>query len=228
MLGLRATVCALLLMSQQPQAQPAAPPQRANDAPPVQQSLDKLNALLARVPNASLSANFAEWRVRVVVSKLRTLSANWPLQSPADYRANLDGSVRAMEQAVTVRDPDRLTAILEALADDLEVKLEHCNQSGGKLGGSVIVRVRTVQDGQEIRNWQVFYLPKVLEAIGADSADRFPQLSSPTNETLVPGRYVMWLQDPSTRRVSDRTIVKVGEGKAELQLDLPVPAGPPR
>ena len=37
------------------------------------------------------------------------------------------------------------TAVLQSLADDLETKLEHCNQSGGKLGSSVVVRVRTLR-----------------------------------------------------------------------------------
>ena len=60
------------------------------------------------------------------------------------------------------------------------------------------------------------------------SPDLFPQLSSPTNETLVPGRYVMWARDPATARLGERTVVKVGEGKKELLLDLPVPATPPR
>ena len=110
---------------------------------------------------------------------------------------------------------------------DLEVKLEHCTRSGGKLGGSVVVNVRTVQGGQEIRNWQVFYLPKLFDAIGGTTPDRFPKLSSPTSETLVPGRYVMWVRDTNSDRSGDRTTVKVGEGKKELLLDLSVPVSVP-
>ena len=63
-----------------------------------------------------------------------------------------------------------------------------------------------------------------LEASGVTAADRFPKLSSPTLETLVPGRYVMWAFDPTTNRTSDRTVIKVGEGRKELALDLTVPA----
>ena len=76
-----------------------------------------------------------------------------------------------------------------------------------------------------MRNWQVFYLPRVLEAVTGAAPDRFPQLSSPTRETLVPGRYVMWAKDPSSERAGEKAVVKVGEGKKELLLDLPVPAG---
>ncbi len=202
---------------------------RAGNPPPLTRSLQTLNGLLAQVPNASLTLNFAEFRVRLVVTKLQRLAQNWPAESPVDYRTNLDRSVRSLEQAIAARvDAGRLAEMLDALADDLEVKLEHCTQSGGRLGGSVVVQVRTVQGDQEIRNWQVFYLPKVLEAFGGASPDRFPQLSSPTNETLVPGRYVMWVGDPASNRVSDRTTVKVGEGRKELLLDLPVPVGSPR
>jgi hypothetical protein len=34
----------------------------------------------------------------------------------------------------------------------------------------------------------------------------------------------MWVRDPATARLGERTVVKVGEGKKELLLDLPVPA----
>ena len=117
---------------------------------------------------------------------------------------------------------------MDAVAEDLEVKLEHCTKSGGRLGGSVVVRVRTLQGGTESRSWQVFYMPRVFEAASNATPDLFPQLSSPTEETLVPGRYVMWVRDPATDRLGERTVVKVGEGRKELLLDLPVPAALPR
>jgi hypothetical protein len=132
--------------------------------------------------------------------------------------------VKALEGALTTGNVDALVATTDSVAEDLEVKLEHCNRSGGKLGGSVIVRVRTVKGSDEIASWQVFYMPRVFEAAPNASPDLFPQLSSPTEDTLVPGRYVMWARDPVSSRVGERTVVKVGEGKKELVLDLPVPS----
>jgi hypothetical protein len=38
----------------------------------------------------------------------------------------------------------------------------------------------------------------------------------------------MWVRDPVSARIGERTLVKVGEGKKELILDLPVPAAPRR
>jgi hypothetical protein len=227
MVWVRLTLAASLLMSQTIAAAqaPAAPVSQARPGEPaaIRDSLRALNGLLARVPNSSLTVNFAEWRVRVVVSKLEALSANWPAQSPADYRLNLERNVTTLSRSLTLP-PEQLTAVLDAIGDDLEVKLEHCTLSGGKLGGSVVVNVRTVLGSEESRNWQVLYLPRVLEASGVTAADRFPQLSSPTHETLVPGRYVMWAQNPTTNQVSERTVVKVGEGRGELTLDLVLPA----
>jgi hypothetical protein len=156
------------------------------------------------------------------------LSNKWPAESPDDYRDNLAEHLAALDAALTVGDAGRLAATLEAVADDLEIKLEHCLKSGGGLGGSVNVRVRTVQGGTESRSWQVFYMPKVFEAASNASPNLFPQLSSPTDERLVPGRYVMWVRDPATARLGERTVVKVGEGRTELLLDLPVPASSPR
>jgi hypothetical protein len=158
------------------------------------------------------------------LTRLQALSAGWPAASPADYRANLASDVSALRAALNAGNTNRLTQTLQAIAEDLEIKLEHCTKSGGKLGGSVVVRVRTLRGGDEIKNWQVFYIPRVLEAAGSASAERFPRLSSPTDEALVPGRYVMWLRNPNTNKIGERTIVKVGEGRKELLLELPVPA----
>ena len=60
-------------------------------------------------------------------------------------------------------------------------------------------------------------MPKVLEAAENASPDLFPQLSSPTEEALVPGRYVMWVRDPATataRRADRRQGWRREEGTA--------------
>jgi hypothetical protein len=202
----------------------AAPPQ----SPQVKASLSTLAAVLARVPPASPPVRAAQRRANTALSQLQALSAKWPAESPDDYRDNLSGNVAALEAALKAGTAESLAATLESVAEDLEIKLEHCNLSGGKLGGSVIVRVRTVAGAEESRRWQVFYMPRVFEAATNASPDLFPQLSSPTEETLVPGRYVMWVRDPATARLGERTVVKVGEGRKELLLDLPVPPPPAR
>ena len=230
---IRITLCALMLTGQRvafAQVPAGAAPAQARPVQPpsLTTSLNALGASLSHVPNTPAAMTFAAFRVRSALSKLQQLAANWPAESPLDYRTNMSTSVTLLDRALAAQDSARLIAVLQALGDDLEVKLEHCTKSGGKLGGSVVVSVRTVQSGQEIRNWQVFYLPKVFDAVGGTTPDRFPKLSSPTSETLVPGRYVMWVRDTTSDRMSDKTTIKVGEGKKELLLDLSVPVGSPR
>src|SRR5687768_10250797 len=205
-------------------ARPVAPA----PSPQVKASLTTLATVLARIPPASAPVRTELQRTNATLSQLQALSNKWPAESPDDYRDNLAEYRAALEAAVKAGEAGQLAATLEAVADDLEIKLEHCLKSGGRLGGSVVVRVRTLQGGTERRSWQVFYMPKVFEAAINASPNLFPQLSSPTNETLVPGRYVMWVRDPATARLGERTVVKVGEGRTELLLDLPVPASSPR
>jgi hypothetical protein len=197
-------------------------------SPQVKASLATLGARLAGIPPASPLVRNGLRRANAALSQLQALSAKWPAASPDDYRDNLAEYREALDAAVKAGDAGELAATLEAVADDLEIKLEHCLKSGGGLGGSVLVRVRTLQGGAESRSWQVFYMPRVFEAAGNASPNLFPQLSSPTNETLVPGRYVMWVRDPATARLGERTTVKVGEGRKELLLELPVPSSSPR
>ena len=192
-------------------------------SPQVRASLAALAVVLARVPPASPRVRSAQRRAATALSNLQALSAKWPADSPDDYRDNLAGYVATLEAALREGNAEGLATTVDAVAEDLEDKLEHCTKNGGRLGGSVVVRVRTVRDGSESRSWQVFYMPRVFEAASNASPDLFPQLSSPTQETLVPGRYVMWVRDPATARLGERTVVKVGEGRKELLVDLPVP-----
>jgi hypothetical protein len=197
-------------------------------SPQVKASLATLAAVLRRIPSASGPLRAAQQRASAALSQLEALSAKWPADSPDDYRDNLAGYVTALEAALKLGDLKNLAPMLESVADDLEIKLEHCVKSGGKLGGSVNVRVRTLQGSAESKSWQVFYMPRIFEAAANASPNLFPQLSSPTEETLVPGRYVMWVRDPATARLGERTLVKVGEGRKDLLLDLPVPPTPAR
>ena len=208
-----------------------APVQTARaQPPPVATSLRALEAALSRIPAASASAaaRQALRRANNALSQLRALSASWPAESPEEYRVNLATDLSSLEEAMRKGNSESLAATVQSVAEDLEIKLEHCTRSGGRLGGAVTVRVRTLQGSTESKSWQVFYMPKVLEAAENASPDLFPQLSSPTEEALVPGRYVMWVRDPATAKLGERTVVKVGEGKKELLLELPVPGGTQR
>lgn len=212
------------LAAQRPQAPAAAPAPAASSAPRVAASLESLDALLAKAAPSTEPGRAAHKRAASTLAQLRTLSAAWPAESPADYRINLAADVTALGAAIERGDQNVLRQSLEAVAEDLEAKLEHCQKSGGRLGGSVLVRVRTVQAGQEARQWQVFYMPRIFEVSPTAVPDLFPQLSSPTEELIVPGRYLMWVRNPATLKVGERTVIKVGEGRKELIVDLPVPA----
>jgi hypothetical protein len=212
-------------------AQARSPAQAARavaEPPQVTRSLEALDELLtAYLQSMPRDRNHpgrpGAARALDAVTRLRRLSVKWPAQSPLDYRTNLARSVQNLESLIRAADTSKAAAVTRALAEDLEVKLEHCLKSGGRLGGSVNVQVRTLRRGEEVRHWQVFYLPRVLELLGDQSADRFPQLSSPTNERIVPGRYVMWTSDPASGREGRKTTVKVGEGRQHVTIDLTVP-----
>ena len=87
----------------------------------------------------------------------------------------------------------------------------------------VQLSVHTLRGGEEVRSWQVFYLNRIFEFFKDARPEVFPSFSSPAREGLPPGRYVIWARDPKTRREGPRTEIKVGEGKRELRVDVPVP-----
>ena len=75
----------------------------------------------------------AQRRANAALSRLQALSAKWPAESPDDYRDNLAGYIAALEAALKSGDAETLAATVDAVAEDLEVKLEHCTMSGGRL-----------------------------------------------------------------------------------------------
>lgn len=206
----------------------AAAPQPASlAAPSVATSLRALAASMSRIQPTTAPLRRVHRATTATLDRLLALSANWPAESPADYRASLAALVVQLDAAIARGEPTVLADSLQALGDDLDAKLEHCIQSGGALGGSIDVNVRTLRAGTEVTSWQIFYIPKMLEASASASPDLFPQLSSPARDRLVPGRYVMWVRDPATARTGERTVVKIGEGRKELAVELPVPAVAP-
>jgi hypothetical protein len=195
--------------------------------PQVAEGLRRLARLLASISSEAPDIIRPRDRARVTLGSLLELSASWPAESPMPYRRNVATLAATVGEALAEPSRRALPSVLEALADDLEAKLEHCQASGGKLGGAVRVLVRTRDPRQEVRDWQVLYLPKIQEASPSATPGVFPELSSPTNEQLVPGRYVLWARNPFTGQSGDRQIFKVGEGRAGLTLELPVPAARP-
>ena len=128
MLWIRVTLCALILTGQRvafAQAPAGATPAQARPVQPpsLTTSLNALSASLSRVPNTPDVLSFAAFRVRSVLSKLQQLAANWPAESPLDYRTNVSASVTLLDRALAARDIARLIAVLQALGDDLDVKL---------------------------------------------------------------------------------------------------------
>ena len=208
-------------------ARTGAPAERAVPPPALRTSLESLAVLLDRLAERPQTAGRAHQRAADALAELTSLSARWPADSPEDYRASLDALVVTVADTIAGDDPRAIEAALEALAEDLETKLEHCLESGGRLGGSVLVRVRTLRGSEEVRHWQIFYMPRIFETSATARPDLFPRLSSPSEELMVPGRYLVWVREPTSGVVSPRTIVKVGEGRKELDVDLPVPPGQP-
>jgi len=109
-------------------------------------------------------------------------------------------------------------AILQDVADDLEIKAAHCKASPKGWASVISVNVNTIKQGNAIAGLEVWYVPKGW----ADVPDRWmrcAKLSSPAvAEQLPPGNYMV-------RVASGRPVpVKIGgNGKDEQSVDLLAP-----
>jgi len=200
-------------------ADPLQPPQ-------VAASLRALRSLIGQLPVTTRAGHAARQRATAALHTLLAASALWPAQSPLDYREHLAKTVHALNGAMKRGGNVPFDRVVEALADDLEIKLEHSRLSAGRLGPSVMVRVRALTATEARPDVEVFYVPVLLFELGRTQGSPFSQMSDGvTPPTLVPGRYLIWLRDPITNATGEVTSVKVGEGRRELRLDLLVPIG---
>jgi len=142
---------------------------------------------------------------------------------PPEYSTSLHMSLRLLDLALKSDQEGPAFSALQAAADDLHIKAEHCRKSGVGLGGMVTVVIRTRNGDREQRNLQVLYMPKLMEAVKDAQPDQFPKFSSPTSHILPPGRYLMWTREPQSNMMGARTIVRIGDGSKTAEWDLPVP-----
>jgi hypothetical protein len=132
------------------------------------------------------------------------------------------GYLQALAYAAAALEADPTPLTIEDIADELEAKVDHCEELRIGMGGSVQLRVNTRRGSETVHNWQVFYLLKIYENASGASANAFATLSAPAETRLEPGRYWIWARDPATGRTGERTLFKVA-GRQEFTLDLPVP-----
>ena len=211
-----------------PQAKPAetrTPRKKPSLIPPTARETlfnlrDRLQSIPRRIP-APDARQIAASALEDVNFMIRGWTAGSKI--PPEYSTSLRQCLKLLDRALESDQEGPAFSALQAAADDLHIKAEHCRKSGVGLGGMVTVVIRTRKGGREQRDLQVLYLPKLMEVVKGAQPDQFPKFSSPTSHVLAPGRYVMWTREPQTNMAGARTIVRIGDGNKTVEWDLPVP-----
>lgn len=141
-----------------------------------------------------------------------------PLTRASDVTPDYLRSLQTATALLRKRPSDQVVA---DIAEDLRLKVQHCQDLNIGMGGGVKVVVNTRRGDGSISNLQVRYLLKFYEVAPGAEPGTFPRLSSPTDVTVAPGRYWIWAVDPASGRSSARTLVRVS-GQKELVVDVPV------
>lgn len=136
------------------------------------------------------------------------------------FRKSLDLDTEALGRVRTGAVPDRVLVVAGAVADDLGIKAEYVQQGKGDVD-DVAVSAWT-RSGSDVRNgYEVWYVPSA-HADNQSRYSRFPGISSPTQQPLAPGGYLMWSQQGPA--LGERKPVDVGKGgQRQTSVDLPIP-----
>lgn len=145
---------------------------------------------------------------------------------PLPFRRSLAFDLAVIRAAESDTSDRRVAAVFREVSDDLTEKANHCQRSATGMAAPVAVSVRTWAGKTESPQWQIVYMPKIMEFAADPSAAVMPfrTFSSPSTEELPPGRYIIWARRPTPNGVqSERTTIRVGNGAKTLAQDIAVP-----
>ena len=188
-------------------------------------SMDAAMSEVAAVVSTSDSGAALAANIRKKTNWLRGRWQNAPAETNA-FRQSFAYDVAVARAAAADGDTARVLRVLQAINDDVVEKADHCALSPSGMATSVRVSVRTLTDGKESPNWEVLYMPKIMEfARDASSATMpFRVFSSPAVDDLAPGRYVVWARRPGPNGMeSTKTTIRVGGGVTTMNQDIAVP-----
>jgi len=116
-----------------------------------------------------------------------------------------------------------LKTLLNAVAEDLSDKVEHCKQTG--LAASQRVEVVTKRNGvDEVKGLAVLYVEKFFQHDPSARPREFRHFSSPAVEDLVPGRYIIWAKETSgSGRTGPTKEVRIGGGSPKDAVEVLAP-----
>lgn len=168
---------------------------------------------------ASLAAETSS-QVNFLVSRWR-----WGEFVSAAYQEILILDFRMLAAAAKEADEKRAVAIMREVADDVRIKANHCRNSTRGLGNDVTVQVETRKGDKTDQGWQVFYKYRIYQFTEKYTPQRFPKPSSPTQNELPAGKYLIWAEKPGGPKPlrSKEDVVTVGEGKQQMEWVLIVP-----
>ena len=200
----------------------------ATKAPASLLLFDSMDAAMAQLASLASTNDSAAALAANIKKKTNWLRGRWQnaKSDPLAFRQSFAYDVAVARAAAEDGDATRVVGVLRTINDDIVEKADHCALSPSGMATPVRVSVRTLFDGKVSPNWEVLYMPKIMEfaADPTSAAMPFRVFSSPAVDDLAPGRYVVWARRPGPNGVeSARTTIRVGGGVAELQQDIAVP-----
>jgi hypothetical protein len=148
---------------------------------------------------------------------LENRAQTWNPQKPGEGLPLL-ASLGRILQALRAPSP-----ALDAIADNLAIKVEHCRQTG--LVAPQHVAVVTKRNGlDEVKGLSVLYLEKFFQNDPSAKPQEFRGISSPAVDDLVPGRYIIWAKETTAAgRTGPRKEVRIGAGVPKDPIEVLAP-----
>ena len=144
-----------------------------------------------------------------------------PPAPPKEYQKSLDRDLDVCQAALHNKSGKEQWRFIEAVWQDLEIKDWDCHRAG--MGRLIRVSVRTVQHGEVVNGWEVFYRFETTSVLNTEEL-RFPNLTSPAEAELPPGVYLLYARNfLRGKEIKTRPIVLRMFGRGSFPCDLQIP-----
>jgi hypothetical protein len=189
---------------------------------PGKQLFDALIGEAAKLDSMSPSSDAAS-----IVASANWIRKRWDGKTkvPDGYWSSLDYDLATLRRVSAAHANGDTTAArtLNAVAEDLRRKKDHCQAMNNGLGGLIDVTVIAWRNQQkQDRTWEVRYMPSLMKYDPNPRYRAFNGFATST-EKLAPGDYIVWLVRAGAPGNVGPTVERTASGSAKTTWDVTVP-----
>ena len=190
---------------------------------PVIAKLRDIRATVQAVANPDSNVIQKRNNLRLLISDVIIRVGAFEGEFPEAYASSLDKLIKASKLISALKSEEQIK-LMGLIHNDLSIKFKNrSNTLGAELFGDLLrVTVSCSRKGVIVNNLRVHYAALGYQVNPSKPDGSFPILTSPANDKIVPGYYMIWVTEDGSFSVLRSWSGEISpERENAIQLDLP-------